>query len=134
MQCNSTRFTTGTLLNFLGCIKNYPACRPAACKKFQQSRLGKYENILKEKDIAKSSGIPKTVIHSNKKFMKRRGRDHSKRLIIIDNNGNYLLLIPIIHFFISAIQSYNTSVKNCHWSRSGLASLLHLDHLGMVYY
>ena len=39
MQCNSTRFTTGTLLNFLGFIKNYPACRPAACKKFQQSQL-----------------------------------------------------------------------------------------------
>ena len=40
MQCNSTRFITGTLLNFLGLIKNYPACRPAACKKFQQSQLG----------------------------------------------------------------------------------------------
>ena len=39
MQCNSTRLTTGTLLNFLGFIKNYPACRPAACKKFQQSQL-----------------------------------------------------------------------------------------------
>ena len=40
MQCNSTRFTTGTFLNFLGFITNYPACRPAACKKFQQSQLG----------------------------------------------------------------------------------------------
>ena len=40
MQCNSTNFTTGTLLNFLGFIKNYAACRPAACKKFQQSQLG----------------------------------------------------------------------------------------------
>ena len=27
-------------LNFLGFIKNYPACRPAACKKFLQSQLG----------------------------------------------------------------------------------------------
>ena len=33
------RFTTGTLLNFLGFIKKYPGCRPAACKKFQQSQL-----------------------------------------------------------------------------------------------
>ena len=40
MQCNPTRFTTGTLLIFLGFIKNYPACSPAACKKFQQSQLG----------------------------------------------------------------------------------------------
>ena len=46
MQCNSTRFTTGTLLKFLGFITlflflgNYPACRPAPCKKFQQSQLG----------------------------------------------------------------------------------------------
>ena len=28
-------------LNFLGFIKNYPACRPAACKKLLQSQLGK---------------------------------------------------------------------------------------------
>ena len=27
-------------LNFLGFINNYPACRPAACKKFLQSQLG----------------------------------------------------------------------------------------------
>ena len=40
MQCNSTRFTNGCILNFLGFIKNYPACRPAACKKFKQSQLG----------------------------------------------------------------------------------------------
>ena len=40
MQCNSTRFTNGCILKFLGFIKNYPACRPAACKKFKQSQLG----------------------------------------------------------------------------------------------
>ena len=40
MQCKSTRFTTEPLLNFLVFIKIYPACRPAACKKFQQSQLG----------------------------------------------------------------------------------------------
>ena len=28
-------------LNFLGFIKNYPACRPAACKKLLQSQLGR---------------------------------------------------------------------------------------------
>ena len=40
MQCNSTRLTTGTLLNFLGFFKKItPACRPAACKKFQRSQL-----------------------------------------------------------------------------------------------
>ena len=39
-QCNSTRFTTGRLLNFLGFIKKYPACMPAACKKFKHSQLG----------------------------------------------------------------------------------------------
>ena len=33
-------FTTGTILNFLGFIKNYPVCRTAACKKLQQSQLG----------------------------------------------------------------------------------------------
>ena len=27
-------------LNFLGFLKNYPACRPAACKKLLQSQLG----------------------------------------------------------------------------------------------
>ena len=46
MQCNSTRFTTGNLLSFLGFIKNYPACRPAACKKFQQSQLGLLNSIF----------------------------------------------------------------------------------------
>ena len=46
MQCNSTRFTTGTFLNFLGFITNYPACRPAACKKFQQSQLGYCQIIV----------------------------------------------------------------------------------------
>ena len=45
MQCNSTRCTTGTLLKFLGFIQNYAACRPAACKKFQQSQLGKSLNF-----------------------------------------------------------------------------------------
>ena len=48
MQCNSTRFTTGTFLNFLGFITNYPACRPAACKKFQQSQLGCAWTYLRE--------------------------------------------------------------------------------------
>ena len=42
MQCNSTRFTTWITLNCLGFINNYPACRPAACKKFLQSQLGKH--------------------------------------------------------------------------------------------
>ena len=32
---NATRFTTGSLLNFLGFIESNPVCRPAACKKFQ---------------------------------------------------------------------------------------------------
>ena len=46
MQGNSARFTTGTLLNFLDFIKNYTACRPAACKKFQQSQLGWLITVL----------------------------------------------------------------------------------------
>ena len=44
MQSNSTNFTghsTVTSLNFLNFIKDYPACRPAAYKKFQQSHLGR---------------------------------------------------------------------------------------------
>ena len=46
MQGNSARFTTGTFLNFLGFITNYPVCRPAACKKFQQFQLGrKLQNL-----------------------------------------------------------------------------------------
>ena len=40
MQCNSTTFTAGCLLNFRFFIKNYPACRPAACKKFKPIQLG----------------------------------------------------------------------------------------------
>ena len=28
------------LLNFLGFMENFPACRPGACKIFQQSQLG----------------------------------------------------------------------------------------------
>ena len=40
MQCNSRKLTTATLLSFLGIIKNYPACKPAAYKRFQQPQLG----------------------------------------------------------------------------------------------
>ena len=39
-------------LNFLGFINNYPACRPATCKKFLQSQLGNetvsHQNFLTE--------------------------------------------------------------------------------------
>ena len=37
MQCNSTRFTNGCTLNFLGFIKKITF---AACKMFKQSQLG----------------------------------------------------------------------------------------------
>ena len=47
MQCNSTRFTTGSLLNFLVFLKNYPACRPATCKKFKQTQLGYVDDLNK---------------------------------------------------------------------------------------
>ena len=40
MQAISTKFKEGTLLNFLGFIKKYPARRPATFKKFQQSQIG----------------------------------------------------------------------------------------------
>ena len=50
MQCNSTKFTNGCILNFLGFIKHCPACRPAACKKFQQSQLG-HESFRKFQKI-----------------------------------------------------------------------------------
>ena len=71
MQCNSTRFTTGILLNFLRFIKNYPACRPAACKKFQQSQLGQKLNRKKKHfllSIVNIAPVSKTTI--NQSFMK----------------------------------------------------------------
>ena len=40
MQGSFTRFFPARCLNCLGFIKNFPACRPAACKKFKQSQLG----------------------------------------------------------------------------------------------
>ena len=39
LQRNFTKFTNGTFLNFLSLMRNYPACRPAVCEKFQQSQL-----------------------------------------------------------------------------------------------
>ena len=40
MQCNSPSFNIRSSLSFLGFIKNYPACSPAACKKFLEFQLG----------------------------------------------------------------------------------------------
>ena len=60
MQCNSTRFTNGCILNFLGFKKNYPACRPAACKKFKQSQRGRsFQELSKTCNFSLLS-IPET--------------------------------------------------------------------------
>ena len=39
MRVSFTRIFPARSLNFLGSIKNFSACRPAACKKFKQSQL-----------------------------------------------------------------------------------------------
>ena len=50
MLCNSTIFTAKTSLNFLKFVKHNAASRPAACKTFQQFRLGIELNLQSSRE------------------------------------------------------------------------------------
>ena len=75
MQGSFTRIFPARSQNFLGFIKNFPACTPAACKKFKQSRLGwkhvisflkLFENLLfKPKDRINSNIFGEFCQHGN---------------------------------------------------------------------
>ena len=87
MKCNSTRFTNGCILKFLGFIKHYPACRPAAFKTFKQSQLGlasegnlRFEqarnsiclHIASEGEISNKSNLVSNIKYRSVKYNKIR--------------------------------------------------------------